>query len=354
MPLLLKGQNCQYCINTDARFKIQDARYRIENIGYRMQKIQYRLKNFLFFITLSLLLSCSTEKPADVTPQMSSDAENSAIHETIKPHVSTTMDSYSLEIKPLDAAINSTLNLRAKGFNISDAKIEWLVNGDAAANPAPDQFKTTNLKKGDAVQARATIEDKEISSNTITIKNTPPEFTKIKIMPESFKLGDKLYVDVAGNDIDGDAVIILYEWTKNGEPAGNDQKIAPEIKRGDKISVKITLFDGEAYGRPATLNREIKNMPPMIVGDKNFNFDGRIYTYQVKATDPDGDNLTYSLKSSPKDMTINPATGLIHWDVPADFKGEASITVSVTDGHGGEAIAPFTAKISFAPPPAGK
>ena len=151
---------------------------------------------------------------------------------------------YSLEISPVDATRKSTLNLTPEGFSLTDAKIEWLVNGNSVVNPALSQFKPINTEKGDNVQAKAIIEDKEILSNTITIKNTPPEFTKIKIMPEAFKLGDRLYVDVAGSDADGDPVTILYEWTKNGEPAGNDQKIATEIKRGDKISVKITLFDG--------------------------------------------------------------------------------------------------------------
>ena len=46
----------------------------------------------------------------------------------------------------------------------------------------------------------------------------------------------------------------------------------------------------------------------MIVDHKNFNFDGKIYTYQVKATDPDEDKLTYSLKSAPAGMTIDPKT----------------------------------------------
>ena len=41
-----------------------------------------------------------------------------------------------------------------------------------------------------------------------------PELTSIKIMPEIFKAGDTLYVDVVGSDIDGDEVTILYEWTK--------------------------------------------------------------------------------------------------------------------------------------------
>jgi hypothetical protein len=44
-------------------------------------------------------------------------------------------------------------------------------------------------------------------------------------------------------------------------------------------------------------------------------------------------------------MTINPSTGLIRWNVPADFKGRAPVTVSVTDGYGGEAMQSFTLEI---------
>ena len=91
-------------------------------------------------------------------------------------------------------------------------------------------------------------------------------------MPETFKAGDTLYVDVVGSDIDGDEVTILYEWTKNGEPAGTEKQIGVPIKRGDKISIKITPFDGETYGQPVVLRREIGNLPPVIIEDKSIYF----------------------------------------------------------------------------------
>ncbi len=84
----------------------------------------------------------------------------------------------------------------------------------------------------------------------------------------------------------------------------------------------------------------------MIIEDKEFSFDGKIYAFQVKATDPDGDSLTYSIKTPPAGMTIDPSTGLVKWDVPPEFKGRASVSVSVTDGHGGEAIQSLTIEIT--------
>jgi hypothetical protein len=66
----------------------------------------------------------------------------------------------------------------------------------------------------------------------------------------------------------------------------------------------------------------------------------------LKATDPDGDTLTYALKSAPAGMTINPSTGLIKWNVLPEFIGKAPITVSVKDGHGGEVMQSFTIDIT--------
>jgi len=280
---------------------------------------------------LFFFLSCSSEKPAVVNKQKPSEVDSSP---------------YSLEITPTNASRNSTIYLIAQGFNPSDAKIEWLVNGKVTTTPISSQFNALGTKKGDKVQAMITIQGKEIISNSVKIKNSLPEISYIKLLPEVFKPGDTLSVEVSGSDIDGDAVTIAYEWTKNGEPAGNSKQIEVPLKRGDKVSVKITPFDGEAYGRPIVLNKEIMNLPPMINEDKTFHFDGTVYTYQVKATDPDGDLLAYSLKSAPQGMTINPSTGLIQWHVPPDFKGKSPITVSVTDGHGGEAVQNLTLEIT--------
>ncbi len=301
------------------------------------------MNRFFCIIILFSLISCTSQKPAEVSGQKPSATEKN-ISETTQPLSASGAQPYSLQITPENATRNSIINMVPKGFNLPDARIEWLSNDKLTISDMSYQFNgnTAGVKKGDKIQAKAIIQDKEILSNIITIKNSPPEFTKIKIMPEVFKAGDTLYVDVEGNDADGDPVTILYEWTKNGEPAGNGQKISGPIKRGDKTSVKITLFDGEAYSRQVPLDREIKNLPPMIVEDKNFSFDGKTYTYQVKATDPDGDPLTYSLKSAPSGITINPKTGLINWSVPKDFIGKVPLTASVTDGQGGEATQQLT------------
>lgn len=300
---------------------------------------------FGFLIILSLFLSCSSEKPADTAKGKPVKPKDISISGKDAPSAAVREVKYSLEIIPADASRSSVLSLTSKGFSLSNAKIVWLVNGNPAVSESPSQFKAIETKKGDTVQAKAIVNGREILSNIVKLKNAAPELTKIKIMPETFKLGDTLYVDVVGSDIDGDEVTILYEWTKNGEPAGTEKQIGVPIKRGDKISIKITPFDGETYGQPVVLRREIGNMPPVIIEDKAFIFNGKRFLYQVKASDPDNDPLTYSLKTAPPGMTIEKTTGLIKWEVPQDFKGKVSVTVIVNDGHSGEAVQSFAFEI---------
>jgi len=57
------------------------------------------------------------------------------------------------------------------------------------------------------------------------------------------------------------------------------------------------------------------------------------YTYDVEATDPDGDILTYSLTVKPDDMSIDSGTGLISW-IPTSLQiGTNDITAKVSDGE---------------------
>jgi hypothetical protein len=219
------------------------------------------------------------------------------------------------------------------------------LNGQISGSSDPLRYDTAGTEKGDTLQAKATIQGIEVLSNIAEIKNAPPEISTITILPEVFKPGDTLSVEAEGVDADGDKVTLSYSWTKNGAPAGSSNSIEGAIKRGDRITVEITPFDGQDYGEPSVLLREIHNIPPMISDHRNFEFNGETYLYQVKAQDPDGDTLAYSITSGPEDMIIDPATGLITWNVPPDFAGDASVAVSASDGQGGESTQQLTFSI---------
>jgi len=57
------------------------------------------------------------------------------------------------------------------------------------------------------------------------------------------------------------------------------------------------------------------------------------YTYDVDATDPDGDTLTYSLTTNPTGMTIDYVTGVISWTPISSQIGDNDVSVKVSDGE---------------------
>jgi hypothetical protein len=276
----------------------------------------------LIITTAFLCFSCTSDKPSaqGVTGAAAQTGAGAA---------------YALEIMPKNATRESTLQLIPRGFDLSDAKIEWLVNDRPFTTLVPTEFAGAEAEKGEVIQARATVREQEILSDSVLIMNTPPEIVSSKFIPDVVKKGDALGIEAVGNDADGDSITILYEWTLNGSPAGKGQSIEGALKRGDKITVQVTPFDGEAYGRSVSLSREIANWPPVFLEHKEFSYDGSLYTYQAKASDPDGDPLTFSLASAQAGMAIDPSSGVLTWTVPSDFKGKTSVTLIVSDGHGG-------------------
>ena len=56
------------------------------------------------------------------------------------------------------------------------------------------------------------------------------------------------------------------------------------------------------------------------------------YTYEVVATDPDGDTLTYTLSVEPEGMTINEQTGAVSWTPIETQIGEHQVIIEVSDG----------------------
>jgi hypothetical protein len=74
------------------------------------------------------------------------------------------------------------------------------------------------------------------------------------------------------------------------------------------------------------------NIPPVIESDPVTTAkEGVVYTYDVEATDPNGDTITYSLTTSPTGMTINSTTGVISWTPTEAQIGENEVVVEVSD-----------------------
>ncbi|UCG78219.1 MAG: hypothetical protein JSV21_11825 [Nitrospirota bacterium] len=147
-----------------------------------------------------------------------------------------------------------------------------------------------------------------------------------------------------------DKPLIEYQWFKNDDPVGTGDTIGG-FKRGDRIRVRLRAFDGKAYSEERFMEFAIDNTAPQIDEIGSGKFDGNIYSYQIKASDPDGDPLDYELSSGPEGMDVD-SNGLINWEVPEDFSGDVSATVMINDGNRGLTKFDFTVTVTGQPEPA--
>ncbi len=88
------------------------------------------------------------------------------------------------------------------------------------------------------------------------------------------------------------------------------------------------------------------NRPPKITSNpqKTQINKGESYTYQVKATDPDGDPLSYKLELAPSFLQIN-SSGLISSKGNVGTAGSFQVKVTVNDGKGMRDSQSFTLKV---------
>ena len=190
-----------------------------------------------------------------------------------------------------------------------------------------------------------------LPSSSAAVRNFPPEIRGVRFVPGDAKDGTGLGVEADGFDADGDAVRFEIAWRRNGEPAGNGNRMEGPLKRGDRVVVTITPFDGKVRGKGAELSREIRNTPPVIEGQEGFRVNDNLVTFRVQASDPDGDPILFDLKDAPSGMRIGRSNGQVRWETAPGTAGKIPFTVTVSDGSGGEATARFSVTITEEPVP---
>jgi hypothetical protein len=305
---------------------------------------------FLLLAAFLLLGGCSGErKPAPVPAAPAGGGEAVAVPAAERSGSNAGGD-VALRIEPEAVRRGTAVRISSPGSLPEGAKVEWRINGEAAQNGGALELDTSRLRKGDAIQVRAAGAGMTVLSQVVTVRNSPPEMRGVRFLLGDGQRESAIGVEAEAVDADGDSVQFEIAWRKNGEPAGTGNRLGVPVKQGDKIDVTITPFDGEERGGSATIKREIRNTSPMIEGQDQFRVDGNLVTFHVRASDADGDSLTYSLRDAPAGMSIDRTTGWVRWETAPGTTGKVPFGVTVSDGSGGEATARFTVTIAEQPP----
>ncbi|MCP5209601.1 MAG: tandem-95 repeat protein [Hahellaceae bacterium] len=138
----------------------------------------------------------------------------------------------------------------------------------------------------------------------------------------------------ADNDALSYAAVSLPSWlsfnpetrTLSGTPTSSDvgaQNVTLAVSDGF-VSVNQTFL----------LNVSLDNEAPIITSTPNDRaITGSLFSYQLTATDADGDLLTYSASSLPSWLTFSAASGELSGTPAAANEGQSTITLMVSDSH---------------------
>ncbi|WP_293313893.1 putative Ig domain-containing protein [Microcoleus sp. PH2017_08_TRC_O_A] len=165
---------------------------------------------------------------------------------------------------------------------------------------------------------------------TVAGTNQTYKYQVLATDPENDSLRYSLGTKPEGMKIDGRTGAI--EWTPGANAVGTyEVEVLATDAQGGVGNQKFAVSVGTAA----------INQPPAVVSTPVFAASlGSQYTYQVRATDPDGGSLTYQLLQAPAGVTINPTTGLLTWDNPT--AGNHQIAVGAVDAGGLGAAQGFT------------
>jgi hypothetical protein len=114
---------------------------------------------------------------------------------------------------------------------------------------------------------------------------------------------------------------------------------------GSSTTVVISVSDGVASASlPAFTLKVLANVTPTISGSPATTAAvGARYSFTPKASEPDGDPLSFSVKNKPAWASFSIATGTLSGTPLAANSGTySSIVISASTGHASAALAPFT------------
>ena len=128
-----------------------------------------------------------------------------------------------------------------------------------------------------------------------------------------------------------------YQWYINGNKLTG--QIGPELQAGqykkdDEVEVGVVASAGPGKESPESRAKvKIGNQFPQITSTPGSNPNN----YQVSASDPDGDKITFKLDGAPPNMTISP-TGTLSWPPPYEPGKQYTVKVIAEDTSGAQAI----------------
>lgn len=193
-----------------------------------------------------------------------------------------------------------------------------------------------------------TATDGLLVSNTATVGITINSVNDAPVADaggnQTVAAGDTVQLNgAASSDPDGDA--LTYQWTMVSKPAGSAAMLSNAgivnptfvADKAGTYEIRLVVHDGTVASAPdmATIDAVTGNRLPQAQ-DISVNIaDNAPVTIILKASDPDGDSLTFSTSTSPAHGTLSGTPPLLTYTPASGYLGTDSFTYQADDGKGG-------------------
>lgn len=212
----------------------------------------------------------------------------------------------------------------------------WALLLTACATPAP------------APASRPAVEDATVDADLTTpaadpakklpkvaTANRKPKITSLAIEPASPTSDTDLRALVETTDPDNQYVRVGYQWYVNGDEvmgAISDELRSNSFRPGDRVRVDVVADDGEATDQTSS-EVTVQNRAPVILTEARELT--RLNAFQLRAQDPDGGPLTWSLSGGPAGLEISSGGMLSYAGSETEPGGSYTVQIRCEDEAGG-------------------
>ncbi|WP_094985636.1 retention module-containing protein [Cellvibrio mixtus] len=248
-----------------------------------------------------------------------------------------------------DTALNGQIIATdANGDTLSYAVTTNPANGTLTLDPTTGAFVyTPNANYNGSDSFVVTISDGKGGTTTSTVNIGVTPVNDAPVSADQNLTTDEdvaLPGQIVASDVDGDTLsYVVTTNPANGtlalDPATGAFVYTPNANYNGNDSFVVTISDGKGGTTTSTVNIGVTpvNDAP-VSADQNLTTDEDVaLPGQIVASDVDGDTLSYVVTTNPANgtLTLDPATGAFVYTPNANYNGNDSFVVTISDGKGG-------------------
>ena len=282
------------------------------------------------------------------------DPEQDAFDDTVETLEDTPVVIIALDNDEFEG--NNPKIIAVNGEPISDGDSVTLQDGILTLKDGQFEFKPNPNYAGPvefeytATTDTGIAEDAKVLINVTPVNDPPVAEDDSKTTPEDTPIEGTV---VATDPDDDDLTYTVKDEPKNGtvdlDPNTGEYIYTPNLDYNGPDEFTVIVKDPDGLESVATITIDITpvNDPPVAQNDSKTTLEDTPIDGKVLATDPDGDDLTYTVKDEPKNgkVELDPNTGDYIYTPNEDYSGSDEFTVIVKDPDGEEAESVITIEV---------